>query len=655
MSYSKLFSEGKIGSLSTKNRVVMSAVGISLANMDGTPTDEIIAYYAERAKGGVGLIINEYTRVMDENGGIAAVRQLGLTSDDKIPAFKKMTDAVHAHGAKIFAQLHHAGREGMNAFNEFKTLPAPSVKACALVLQATHAMTIEEIKDMQNRFIDAAVRAEKAGYDGVELHGAHGYLIGQFLSPYSNLRTDEYGGSLENRCRFAVEIIEGIRAKLPNYPISIRLSVSEFLKAIGKMEPCLEVEETVEIAKILEKAGVDIINISSGLYETANTVVEPMSFEEGWLSELVKTVKNAVSIPVMGRGVIRTPEFAEKLLADGSQDFIVMGRTHLADPEWSNKAKEGRECEIRKCISCLHCFETYLGAMGTGVPVECAVNPRTAHETKYTELKQDGNGRVVAVVGAGPAGMEAAITLAKRGFKPVVFEKEAEVGGQLQLANKPPHKDKINWLIENQKSELARLGVEVKYNTEATVENLQAVSPYAVVVATGGRALVPNIPGVDKANVCSSTDILTGKVKLENKKVAVVGSGMTGLETTELLNETGNQCTVVEMLPAIGAGAYMQNLLDVKMRLDAQGTSYRPFHRLDAVLDGKLELTNMASIKKAELETEYVVIALGTASNKELAENLKGKFDKVVSVGDANKVGRIANAIASGYEVAYNL
>ena len=656
MSYSKLFSEGKIGSLSIKNRVVMSAMGVSLAEFDGRPTDEIIAYYEERAKGGVGLIINEYTRVTDENGGIAALRQLGMTSDDKIPAFKKLTDAVHKHGAKIFCQLHHPGREGMNAFNGFKTLPAPSVRACALVLQATHEMSLDEIRDMQRLFIEAAVRAQKSGYDGVELHAAHGYLINQFLSPYTNKREDLYGGCLENRARFAKEIVMGIKERCPDFPLSVRISASEFLKAVGVLDQSLELEDTIEIAKVLEEAGADVINVSAGIYETANVVIEPMSYSEGWKLYLTKAIKDAVKIPVMGVGVIRNPRFAEQLLVEGKQDFIVMGRSHLADSEWANKASEGRENEIRKCISCLHCFETYLECIPTGKPLECAVNAKAAHETKYKDLKIDGNGRTVAVVGAGPAGMEAAIVLAQRGFKPVIFEKEKELGGQLQLANKPPFKDKINWLIDQQKEQLQKLGVEIKYGTEAGIENLKALSPYAVILATGGRALVPGrLPGINKSNVYTATDILSGEVNLKNKKVAVIGSGMTGLETAEYLNVKGNAVTVVEMQATIGKGVYMQNLSDVQGRLINQNTVFRPFHRLDEILDYKLSLTSMASCKKAELETEYVVMALGTRSNNELYEALKDQFDCLVMVGDCQKVGRIAQAIASGFDAAYNL
>lgn len=652
MKYPKLFSEGKIGKLTIKNRVVMTAMGVSLANMDGTPSDEMIAYYCARAQGGVGLIINEYTRVCDETG-VAAVRQLSLTSDDKIPAFKKMTDEVHKYGAKMFAQLHHPGRETFNALNSFKLLPAASVQACGLCLQATRSMTIDEIHEMQDKYVQAAIRAQKAGYDGVELHGAHGYLIQQFLSPYTNHRADEYGGCLENRMRFLNEIIAEIRAKMPDYPLSVRISADEFLKAVGNMRQGLELEESIEIAKELEKQGIDVINVSAGLYETANATIEPMSYPEGWRSYLSKAIKEAVSIPVMGVGVIRHPEFAEKLLEEGNQDFIAMGRSHLADSEWVKKAQEGREDEIRKCIGCLHCFETYLGCMVSGNPVECALNPRTGKELEYAEMKKDGAGRQVIVIGAGPAGLEAARVLAMRGFKVTVLEKNSKAGGQLIFAEVPPNKEKIHWLIDNQLAQAEKAGVDIQYNARADKDTIKSMNPYAVFIATGGKPIMPkSIPGMDQSNVYSVPQILGGDVEIKGKKVAVIGSGMAGLETAEFL-ACDNEVTVIEMASDIAPGAYAQNVTDVVTRLTAANVKLMPFHRLDKIEERSVILTNMANCKIVETDADCVVIALGTSSNK--PEGLEDACEKTIFIGDSGKVGRIANAIHSAFDAAYKL
>lgn len=651
MQYSNLLSKGKINNLELKNKVVMSAMGISLANPDGTPNKEVIKFYEERAKGGVGLIINEYTRVSSEDG-IAAVRQLGLTSDEFVPEFKKLTDAVHSYGTKIFAQLHHPGREGFNALNDFNTMPAASVRACGLTLQATHEMTIDEINVMVGKFVSAARRAYEAGYDGVELHAAHGYLIQQFLSPYTNKREDQYGGSLENRMRFILEIIAGIKKEVPGFTISVRISADEFLAAIGSSYKGLVLEESIEIAKKLEEAGIDVLNVSAGIYETANATVEPMSYEEGWRSYLSQTIKQHLTIPVMGVAVIRHPEFAEKLLADGNQDFIVMGRSHLADSEWVNKVAEGCEDEIRYCISCLHCFETYLGASLSGDTLECAINPRCGSETKFDDIKHDGEGRNIVIIGSGPSGLESARVLAERGFTVTVFEKEDVTGGQLNLANVPPHKEKINWFIEYQRNIVNKLGVNIKYGIEPTKEDITALNPYAVILATGAKPLIINIEGIDGESVVTAEAVLSGDYNFEGKKIHVIGSGMTGLETAELLS-ANNQVAVVEAADTIAPKGYMQNVLDVSTRLAANNVKMLPFHSLQRVTKSSVILKNMANNNIVEHDVDVVVLAIGVKPN--VISEYESVCDKVVSIGDCNKPGRIANAVRSGYEVAYNI
>ncbi len=654
MKYEKLFTEGKIGNVTVKNRVVATSVGLSLANLDGTPSDEMIAYYERRAKGGVGLIFTEYTSV-DDKSGVAALRQLSLGNDDNVASFKKMTDAIHNAGAKMFTQLHHAGRQTFNSLNDFKPNPTASVKACGLMLQATKSMSVEEIKEMQQKFVKAAVRAEKAGFDGVELHASHGYLIQQFLSPYTNLRTDEYGGSFENRMRFIKEIIESIKAEVPRLALSVRLTGDEFLSAIGSQDKGIDLEDGVAIAVELEKYGVDIINVSGGLYETANAVIEPMSYPQGWRCYVTKAIKDAVSIPVMGVGVIREPQFADKLLVDGNQDFISMGRAHLADPEWVNKTEAGKENEIRKCISCLHCFEVYLDAQLSGVPVQCGCDARTAQEIKYNNLKKDGDGKTVAVIGAGPAGLESAIVLATRGFKPVVFEKGSVTGGQLQIATKPPLKEKINWLIDAQKAQAEALNIEIKYNTEATVEAVKAINPVGVVLATGATPIIPDgIKGISNKNVVLANDVLCGKVDVTDKKVAVIGSGLVGLETAEFLVEKNNEVTVIEMASNIGPSVYQQNLLDITMRLTPKGVKLVPFHKLLEVKENSVLTRNEASLAEESFGAEVVVLSVGYNSEKTTVDTFTNSFDKVVTAGDCSKVGRIANAIHSGYDVGYN-
>lgn len=655
MKYNNLFSEGKIGDLQLENRVVMPAMGVGLANADGTPSEAMIAYYEERAKNGVGLIITEITRINDETG-VAEPHQLCATRDEHIEGLKKLADAIHKHGKKIFVQLHHPGRQTYSAMIGGKPVVAPSAIPCGVCQQETRALTIEEIKELVNNFIRGAQRAKAAGIDGVELHGAHGYLINQFLSPYTNKRTDEYGGSFENRMRFIKEIILGIKETCDNYPISVRISGDEFLGLVGIQEKGIDVEEAVNIAKYLEEIGIDVISVSSGTYETMNTTIEPVSFLQGWKSHLSKAIKEAVNIPVIATNNIKKPDVADGLIESGIVDFIALGRGNLADPEWVKKAKEGRADEIRYCISCLHCAETLFNKVlqGSGI-LECACNPRLGRELEFSDLKNNGEGKVVAVIGAGPAGMEAARILALRGFKPVLLEKENQVGGQLQLANKPPHKDKVTWLIDNMLNQLNKLGVEIRLNTKVSIDVLKQLKPYAVFVATGANPFIPLIKGIEKENVCTAWEILKGKVKLEGKKVAVIGSGMTGLETAELLSEQGNKVSVVEMIDEIGKGVHIQNLLDVTMRLKEYGVDMLPSHKLLEICDSKVILENLTSNNIIEKEVENIVLSIGVKPNNGLLEEIKVSFDNVKIIGDASGIGKIAHAIKAGFEEGYNL
>lgn len=656
MSYEKLFSPIKIGNVELRNRTVMTAMGVSLANFDGTPSELITDYYVKRAAGGTGLIINEVTRVDDETG-VTEVRQLCLTKEENIPAFKAFTDAVHAEGAKIFAQLHHPGRQTYVALNNGgDSVISASAQSCGLCQQPTRAMTTEEVKEMIQKFIKAAKMAKASGYDGVELHAAHGYLLEQFISPYTNHREDEYGGDLDGRLKMIMEIIEGIHKECgEDYPISVRMDADECLGMFGFEVNEITLDEAVPTAKKLEAAGVNVLNVTTGIYETANSIVEPNSFAEGWRSPYVKAIKDAVSIPVMGNAVTRHPAFAEKLLQDGNQDLISMGRTFLADPEWANKAKEGREDEIRKCISCLYCFETVLGALGTGDPVKCAINPCTGHEVQFKDLKKDGNGRTVAVVGAGPAGMEAARVLAMRGFKPVVFEANDYVGGQLNFADKPPCKQRITELIATMKRQLEVLGVEIRLGTKADKAAIEALDPYAVIVATGGVAIMPkSIPGADKEQVYSSEEVLRGDADLAGKAVAVIGGSYNGLELAEFLAEKGCRVSVIEMRPGIGTDIYLQNQLDLMAKMGQYGVNLKASEQLVSIGDGTITIKNVDSGEEETIVADAVAFSVGTRPINELAGELEGRAN-VICIGDAAGIGRIGDATRSGYEAAFYL
>jgi len=656
--YQKLFSPKNIGKMVVPNRIVMTAMGNYLANTDGSVSDADIAFYAARAKGGVGLIITECTCVNFETGK-GNTHQIAVDDDKYIPGLKKLADEVHKYGSVIAVQIYHPGRQGIAAINGNKTMAAPSVTECQVVHQPTHEMTKEEIKDIVDRFVKAAKRLQIAGIDAVEIHAAHGYLLNQFLSPYTNLRTDEYGGSFENRMRILDEIIVGIRKECgEDYPIIVRFSADEYMDYVGHPELGLHLEDGIRIAKHLEQMGVDALDVSSGIYETMNTAWEPVGFDQGWKIDNAAKIKEAVNIPVIGVSVIREPEYAERILEEGKVDFIGSARAFFADPEWANKAKEGKEKSIRKCISCLYCMETLMNADLSPNPMTCAVNFEGCRELNYGEdkLNKDGNGRVVAIIGAGPAGMEAARILAKREFKPVVFEKKSEVGGQVVYGSKPPKKEKLMWLIDYLKGQLDELGVEVKLNHAPTLEEIKALNPYAVFVAQGANPIMPkSIPGLDGEKVYTAIDILSGDVVLKGKKVAVIGSGMTGIETAEFLGAQGNDVSVFEMADEIGPGVFFQNLIDVLKRVEEHGTKLYPKHKLVAI-EGTtvvVETTDTKETKKFDFDA--VVVSLGTIANVEMIEDLKKEFERVIVIGDARKAGRIGDAIGNGYKEAFEL
>lgn len=656
--YKKLFTSKKIGEMTVPNRIVMTAMGNYLANTDGSVSEEDIAFYGARAKGGVGLVITECACV-DFERGKGNTRQLSVDHDKYIPGLKRLADEVHKYNSVIAVQIYHPGRQGIAAINGNETMAAPSNKKCQVVQQPTHEMNKEEIKDMVDRFVQSAVRLQKAGIDAVEVHAAHGYLINQFLSPYTNLRKDEYGGTFENRMRFLDEIIAGIRKECgKNYPIIVRISVDEYMDYVGQPDLGLHLEDGIKIAKHLEKQGVDALDVSSGIYETMNTAWEPTGFDQGWKIDNAAKVKKVVDVPVIGVSVIREPEYAEEILEEGKVDFIGSARQFFADPEWGNKAKAGQEKNIRKCISCLYCMEALMSVDMGGEPVACAINYEGGKELKYSNhvLKKNGEGRRVAVIGAGPAGMEAARILAKREFKPIIFEKKPEVGGQIIYASKPLKKGKVAWLIDYQKGQLDDLEVELKLSHVPTMKEIKELDPYAIFIAQGSVPIMPkSIKGLHGDNVYTPVDILSGNVNLENKKVAIIGSGMTGIEVTEFLIAQGNEVSLFEMEDEIGPGVFFQNLIDAMKRIGENSTKLYPKHKLMEI-DGStviVETTDTKKIKKFDFDA--VVVSLGTISNKEMLEELEREFEKIIKLGDAKKAGRIVDAIGDGYKEAFEL
>lgn len=686
-----MFSPMNIGSMTVKNRIVMTAAEFSLGQANGCPTEKMIRYFEARAKGGVGLIIPGICRVNDM-GAASTFSQLSMAHDWQIEPMREMVDRIHAAGAKLGIQLHHPGRQGyasaintlplvipiekrvpsfMNAM--FKVAPVlmnleqkkicQSVQApskCELSAHGAtriHAMSHRAVQNLRNDFINAAVRCQRAGVDCVELHATHGYILQQFLSPNTNHRTDEYGGSFENRMRFITEIIMGIRQRCGrNFPLIVRLCADEMYDRIGQPGKGYGLDTGKKIAKCLEDLGVDAINVSSACYDAYNYWLEPTSFEPGWRAYLAKAIKETVKIPVIAANFIRSPEQAERQLEEGYQDFIGSARTFICDPEWAKKAQEGHPEKIRRCIGCLHCIKSFIANATVGGVGECALNPAVGIEKEYAEMPDVGKGRTVLVIGAGVAGLSAAITLARRGFKVTILEKEAVPGGQVNTAAAGPHKDKLHWAVEDLTTEATDLGVAFEYGVDATADELERRAPYAVVIATGGTPVRPrSIPGIAMDNVFTAPQILNKEVTLSGKKVAVIGSGLTGLETTEALNESGNEVTVIEMAKEVAPGAWFQFVDDSMSRIKPYGTKFLLNTALSAIADDHITIIDQKTKRRSFLPTDCVVLAMGVRPNNALAPQLELRGIKAVVVGDADRGGTIGHAVHDAFKKAMQL
>lgn len=689
MSYDMLFSPMKIGNVEIKNRIVMAPMCMGFGQYNGCATETMMDYYEERAKGGVGLIFTEITRINDITGA-SSFGQLGMSHDYQIPALREMADRIHKHNCKIMVELHHPGRQNLGLMigtvpicnigsklmgNLYTKILTQAVIPQGKKLQDKHIvprtvapskcerskmsdsvnreLSANEIKRIICQFIEGAVRVKKAGCDGVELHAAHGYLIQQFLSPNTNKRTDQYGGSFENRMRFLLEIIDGIRSNCgKDFPIVVRLTVDEMYSEIGQNGKGYNLEEGIKMAKILSDKGIDAIDVSSATYDTFNYWLEPTTFTPGWRKYLASEVKKVVDIPVIAANLIRSPKQAEMQLEEGTQDFISLGRPLIADPHWPNKVKSGNENLIKRCVCCLYCFESMMKGAYKYTHGNCSVNPFVGREN--VSLKQNGNGRKVLIIGAGCAGLTAAELLSKRGFDVTVLEKESKQGGQLNLASKPPHKEKINWVCEDLLSNAINSGAKVLFDIKADKDIIASYSPEIVITATGGNAIHPKSFNGD--NVVTVTQVLNGDIDISNKKVAVIGSGMTGLETSELLVSKGNKVTVVEMADKIAPGAWFQQLDDALPVLEKAGTEFLTSHKLLSVSSSGIELENLKENKAVAIKVDLVVLSLGVRSDNSLYNDIKNSDSyKVYNIGDSKKIGRIANATESAYQLVMNI
>jgi 2,4-dienoyl-CoA reductase-like NADH-dependent reductase (Old Yellow Enzyme family)/thioredoxin reductase len=643
--FERLFASFVIKGVSFRNRIVLAAMNTNFAETDGSVSERFIRYYVERGIGGAGTLIVSSAYI--DRSARKRIGSLLLDEDFFIPKLRKFTDAVHATGAKIFQQLNHNGRL-LTSSKDLKTAVTggavgPSPVPHLATGEVPHALTRGEIKDLVEKFGQAARRAKEAGFDGVELHGSHGYLINQFYSLYSNRRTDEYGGSLENRMRFPLEVYRRARELTgDDFIIGYRLNVRELAPVETPHE------DVLTLSKRLEREGVDLLHFSGGNSETPATalwVTPPGSVPQGCYADLAGSIKAHIKVPVIAVGRITTPEVAERILREGKADLIALGRALIADPYWPEKALRGESEKIRRCIGCNQgCMEQLTQEKG----ITCIYNPEVGREGEISTAPKK---KKVWVVGGGPGGMEAAVVAASRGHRVDLFEKRGELGGQSLLAAAPPGKEEFKAVADFLMGELKRHRVLTHLHVEMTAEKVAEEKPEVVILATGSVPLIPELTGVRGENVITAWEALEGKGT--GQKVVVVGGGLVGVETALFLAAQGKGVTLIEMLDEVGQDAGSLNRARLKEELGRSRIEVRCKTRLLSV--NKKGVTVQCETGEAALDAQSVILAVGARPENFLSPKLKGKVPELYAIGDCVSPRKMLEAIQEAYEIAVKI
>jgi len=637
--FKNLFSPFQIGKLEVKNRIVMPPMATHFAGEDGTINERHIAYYLRRVRGGVGYVTVEHTGVLRQ--GRAFPQMTLIDSDEKIPSFKRLIDAVHREEGKIVVQINHAGRNTSSSITGMPIV-GPSAIPCPVRMEMPKELSKEEIQKIVEAFGEAALRAKQTGADGVEIHMAHGYLINQFLSPFSNKREDEYGGDADRRMRMALEVLRTVRNKVgPDFPVLCRLSADEYV------DGGLKIDVSKEIAKALERNGANALHISACVPASGYLNHPPYYAEEGVFVHLAQGVKSVVGIPIITVGRIRTPELANRILEEKKADLISMGRALIADPELPAKALQGKPEEIIPCISCNRCIQNIRkGALA------CAVNPETGREGIFKVKKAD-RPKKIWIIGGGPAGMKTAEIASFRGHQVTLYEKREKLGGRFLLAAIPPKKQILNDFIDQLERQLQKLPVKVAIGKPFTLASLRRGKPDAVIIATGAKPFLPPIDGIREAKTISVDDALSGSASL-GKKVLVIGGGGIGTEVADYLSEKGKEVTLVEMREGIALDlvGHLQYFLNKRLR--EKGVRILTSTKATRFEKQGVWVEDPQGTKKLE-GLDSIVIALGSAPNDELLQSLKGKVPEVYAVGDSSKPREVMEALAEGEEIALKI
>jgi 2,4-dienoyl-CoA reductase-like NADH-dependent reductase (Old Yellow Enzyme family)/thioredoxin reductase len=638
--FENLFREIKIGRVTLRNRIVMPPMVMCYASSEGEINEQVIAHFEARAKGGVGLIIVEASYIHPSGKGFES--EVAIDRDTLIPRLHMLTNAVKVNGSAIAIQLYHGG---IQAHVDQPVGPSAIGRKVFLPPRTPRELSTSEVEEMVEHFANAALRAKMSGFDMVEVHGTHGYLIAEFLSPLTNKRTDKYG---VDRTLFAMEIVRRIKEKCGrDFPVIFRLVADEF------EEGGITVEYAKEVAKKLEAAGVDAFDVTGGNYDTADHIIPPVYYDkQGYFFKQASEIKKVANVPVISGGMIIDPIIADSAINDGIVDLVFIGRQLIADPEWPNKVREGKEEDIRPCIACEECIERIFFQE----PVNCSVNPLKGFEYKYLseeDMPKAKEKKKVVIAGGGLAGLEAARIAKMRGHDVVLFEESNELGGVLKLVLEEETKLRIKKLIDWYKSTMKKLDITIKINEKVSPETIKKEAPDVVILATGSDPLIPKIPGVENATLAE--DILSGKAKTGNS-VVIIGGGLVGCELALNLAAEGKKATIVEALPQVATGEPTLSRMGIINLLTKAKVNILTNAPVIEVYKDGVDVADSLG-RRTKLNADTVILSVGRRSriDKDLIESSKSIAKEVHVIGDAKQPRRIIDAIKEGFWAAINI
>ncbi|MFR3822572.1 MULTISPECIES: FAD-dependent oxidoreductase [Hungatella] len=643
---SRLLEELKIGSMTVKNAVFMAPMSLGYESPDGTVNETMQEYWLARARGGVGCIITDALSVDPD------VPYLGNTlcfrNEESIASYRRFTDRIHEYGTKIIPQITHPGPESVSVFRGIP--PVASSVYLNSMAQRTRAVTLEEIPGIIQKYAKGAYDARRAGFDGIELHCAHAYmLLGSFLSPMRNKRTDRYGGSLDNRARLLCEVLDAIREACgPDFPVILRMSGSE------RDEQGNTLEDMKYLVPVLERHGVAAFEISGGTqYERCNKIIPCHGEVQGVNVPEAEALHEAASVPVIVVGKINEPRFAGYLVDSGKVDGVVLGRALIADPDFVNKMEAGDYEGIAPCAACA------IGCVGEQTkrhPASCVINPAAGRE-KELELTAAEQPKRVVIVGGGIGGMACARAFAVRGHEVVLLEREMELGGQMRLACIPPHKQELSKWIVYLEHELERLSVDVRLNTAADRAVIDGLAPEVLILATGAKEMLPPVPGIDPEQAVTAWQVLSGETVIPGGNVLVVGGGMVGCEICEYLmhQKRGSlHITMIEMADEIGAGMVVNNRVPTMIRLNRPEITMMTGTKLMSV-NGSDVTVERHGVQETFGGFTHVIYACGARPARALFDELKEAYPEAVLIGDASQPAQALEAVRQAVETAVRL